>query len=205
MYHPSVITPPTLEPVFLHELKDHLRVVGSSEDDYIEALGKAARQHVEWRTGRTLFQTTFEQVFDDFPRHSGIPLFLLRAAPLLSVTWVKYTDADAAVTTWNASNYIVNTDSMPGCIIPAYNVTWPVFTAYPMGAVRVRYVAGLSASASPLVFPDEGIGHVIKLLVGAMYENREGEIVPDKPGVQAISLKYGVEALLSQYQVAFSF
>ena len=204
MYNATVITPPTLEPCIVQELKDHLRVVGTSEDDYIELLGKAARQHIEWRTGRTLMQTTYEIVMDRFPAWSN-PIILPRAAPLLSVTWVKYTDSTGTVTTVDAADYVVDMDAMPGVIVPAYGETWPSFTPRPTGAVRVRYVAGLSASASPLVYPDEMLQHAIKLLVGALYENREGEVIPETPGVQAISMKYGIEAILAQYQVQYAF
>jgi len=204
MYKPTVITPPTLEPCIVQELKDHLRVVGTSEDDYIEILGKAARQHVEWRTGRTLMQTMYEIVADRFP-NSSAPIILPNAAPLLSVTWVKYTDSAGTVMTMDAADYIVDTDALPGLIVPAYGETWPSFTPRPAGAVRIRYLAGLSASASPLVYPDEMLQHAIKLLVGAMYENREGEVIPDTPGIQAIALKYGIEAILAQYQVSYAF
>lgn len=205
MYIPAVVTAPTLEPVSVVALKEHLRVVGATENSYIETLGKAARQYVEWRTGRTLFQTTYDLAFDRFPLSSLTPLRLSRAAPLLSVTWVKYTDSDGTVTTLSPSAYAVNSAEMPGSILPGYGYTWPIFTPLPAAAVTVRYVAGLSATASPLVYPDEVVSHAIKLLVAAMYENREGEIVPDTPGVQAIALKYGVEALIAHSQVTYGF
>lgn len=199
----NIITQPTVEPLTVDELKAHLRVVGTTEDDYITAIGRAARSHVEWRTGRTLMQTTYEALADSFPCDSRSPLVLPNAAPLQSVTFIKYTSSDGTVTTVDPSQYVVNIDAMPGLIRPAYGLPWPQIIAYPTGAIRIRYVAGLSVS--PITYPEDGLLSAIKLLAGALYEYREAEIVPDKPGIQAISMKYGIEPLLAQYRVAFVF
>lgn len=211
MYLPNVITPPTIEPCSLADLKAHIRVTHSNDDTLIAFYGKAAREYVESRTGRTMFKTTYEVVRDRFPGAPGGLAWssfinLPRAAPLTSVTSVKYTDSSGAVTTWDPANYIVNTDAMPGVISPVYGGTWPSYTPQPTASVRIRYVAGLSDTASPLVYPDEGLIAIIKLLVEGMYNFRGPVAVPEERGqTSAVVNQYGVEALLAQYQVAYEF
>lgn len=211
MYRPTVITPPSIEPVSLADLKAHIRVTHSNDDSLISFYGKVARQYVEDRTGRTMFTTTYEVVRDRFPGAPGgsawmsfirLPL----AAPLASVTFVKYTDSSGTVTTWDPSSYIVNTDAMPGGITPAYGQTWPSYTPQPTASVRIRYVAGLSDAASPLVYPEEGLIAIIKLLVEGMYNFRGPVAIPEEHGqISAVINQYGVEALLAQYQVQYEF
>lgn len=205
MYYPEVITAPTVEPVSVLALRSHVALDTNAADDLLEAYEIAARRYVEYRTGRTLYETTLEIVFDKFPSSSHCPLVLPRAAPLRSVTWVRYTDSDGTVTTWAAANYIVNTDAQPGFVLPDYGLTYPTFTAQPTGAVRVRYIAGLDPTASPLVEPPLELQQAIKLLAGHLYINREAELIPDRSGVEAISFKYGVEALIGAAARSFPF
>jgi len=42
------------------------------------------------------------------------------------------------VTTMDAADYVVDTDALPGLIVPAYGETWPSFTPRPAGAVRIQ-------------------------------------------------------------------
>lgn len=211
MYLPNVITPPTIEPCSLADLKAHIRVTHSNDDSLITSYGKAARQYVESRTGRTLFTTTLEVVRDRFPGAPGGVAWssfirLPRASPLVSVTSVKYKDSNGVEATWDPANYIVNIDAMPGLITPAYGQTWPSYTPQPTASVRIRYVAGLSDIASPLIYPDDGILAIIKLLVEGMYNFRGPVAVPEERGmVAAVVNQYGVEALLNQYMVAYEY
>lgn len=211
MYRPTVITPPTIEPVSVADLKAHIRVTHSNDDSLIAFYGKVAREYVESRTGRTMFTTTYEVVRDRFPGAPGGLAWssfirLPQAAPLASVTFIKYTDSDGTVNTWTSSSYIVNTDAMPGVITPAYGQTWPSYTPQPTASVRIRYVAGLSDTASPLVYPEEGIIAIIKLLVEGMYNFRGPVAVPEDRGqIAAVVNQYGVEALLDQYTVHYEF
>lgn len=196
MYFPKRITGPTVMPVSLADVKEHLNIDFSDRDPWLEFAIRTAREYVEWRLGKTLMQTTWEIVGDRFPT-SGCALVLPYASPLLSVSSVKYTDSGNVVNTWATANYLVNTDAEPGLITPIYGGTWPDYTPSPSGSVRVRYVAGLSETASPLVYPDDTVVAAIKLLCGGLWENRESEVVTDKAFLTDVSIKYGVEAFLS--------
>ena len=133
-----VITPPAIEPVALQELKDHLRIVHDDEDAILSTYLKAARMYAEttlcWRA---FIEQELELVKDWF-----LPVFKLPRPPLQEVTSIKYTDKDGDEHTVNSDDYIVDTDSEPARVVPAYNERWPSATLYPVGAVKVRFKAG---------------------------------------------------------------
>jgi uncharacterized phiE125 gp8 family phage protein len=197
---PLVITGPTTEPISLAEVKSQLRIDGSTEDTLLNLYIAAAREYCENRTGRTFHQQTLEWVLDAFP--SGSSITLPRATPLIAISSVKYKDSDGTETTWSSAEYIADTDSVPGGLVLGYNESWPSFTPYPVSPIRIRYTAGI-ATTSPVTEASDLIKTPHLLLVGGLYENRESEIT--EAGLTRISLEYGVEAFLSQLEVAHVF
>lgn len=203
MLTPTVVTAPTKEPVSLAEVKGQLRLdmASTAEDTDLNRFIAAARWYYEWRTGRTIHQTTYDWVLSAFPGESYIAL--PRATPLVSITSLIYKDSTGASTTVANTEYIADTDSTPGRLVLGYNKSWPSFTPYPVSPVKVRYVAGI-ATASPLVEADDDIKLPILLLIGGFYENRES-IVLGPNSMQQISIQYGVEHYLAKRQVDYEF
>jgi uncharacterized phiE125 gp8 family phage protein len=74
----KVVTPPSVEPATLDELKRHCRVFtdDSGEEAYLTALGKAAREYLEIRTCRSFVTQSIEATLDGFPSSSQ-PIKLL--------------------------------------------------------------------------------------------------------------------------------
>lgn len=176
-----IITPVTVEPVSLGELKTHSRLPDeTSEDDFYLSLITAAREYCEKLSRRALALQTIELVLDYWPECDRIEL---PYPPLVSVTSIKYKDCAGVETTISAADYIVDTDSYIGRVVPAYGVRWPEFTPYPVNAIRIRYVAGYANA--PEVFRQ-----AIKMLVGHWIENREAV------GDVSAKMKFAVEALL---------
>ncbi len=199
MIDPKVITAPTVEPVSVVELKEHLRLDFDDEDSLLYAYLQAAREYVEARTQRTLHEAVLEYYIDRFP--CG-PVYLPLASPLISVPGVWYKNSGGTETEW--TGFVTDTNNEVGSIRPAYGSTYPSYTPYPVNSVRIRYVAGI-ADQSPQVYPKETIRAAIKLLAAALYTNREGEIIPDVPGIQAVALQYGIETLISLNHVKWAF
>lgn len=183
----TVITAPTSEPVTLAEAKAQIGVTTTDDDDLITRKIRAARQHVEAMTGRTLLETTLELVLDRFPR-GALPV---PRGPLASITSVKYLDPDGVQQTLATTGYTVDTD---GDRIGPVDC-WPG-TASTINAVRVRYVAGLDA-ADDLPEP---LREAVLMMVGHLYENREASLV----GVNAQDLPFGVVDLVAGYR-SFTF
>ncbi len=140
-------TAPTLEPLTLDEVKDHLRLpreVGD-DDSLLTAQLAAARQDVEDRTNRQLVTATWTLKADSFPYSTGV--ITLPRAPLATVTTIHYLEAAAGVSTlWASSNYIVSTTREPGEITLAYGCSFP--SVYPIAnAVTIVYTAGAAVAS----------------------------------------------------------
>lgn len=129
---------PTTEPVTLQQLKNHLRIYHSEEDTLLENYLKAARTYAEttlcWRA---FIRQEIEFTKDRFPWELKLP-----RPPLQSVTSITYTDKDGTEHTIDPADYIVDTKSEPGRVVPAYGKSWPTETLYPVNAVKVSYTAG---------------------------------------------------------------
>jgi len=65
---------PAVEPVTLSEVKAHLRIDGTSEDDLLGGLVRAARQDVERSTGLALIDQSWRLVLDRWPASGTVPL-----------------------------------------------------------------------------------------------------------------------------------
>jgi len=107
--------------------------------------------------------------------------------------------------TWAATNYVVDTDSVPGRIDLAYGISRPTTALRDMNGVIIRFAAGYAPLVGdpPVVTTDyranipTAIKQALFLLVGHWYENREevvtGAVVSKIPQVS--------EALLAPYRL----
>jgi uncharacterized phiE125 gp8 family phage protein len=154
----------TTEPISLAEAKLHLRVDGSDEDALITALVKAVRQACEAECRRTLIDTTWELVLDAFSE-----ALELHNPRILSVTSVKYIDLAGAEQTLDPVDYVLDKDSEPGWLVPAYGKRWPD-TREQINAVRVRYHAGYGTQASDV---PQVLKQWMLLHLSHYYKNRE--------------------------------
>lgn len=163
----KTITPPATEPISLSEAKKHLRVEITDDDALINALIVTAREYCEGFQNRKYITQTLELILDSFPLSKFIEF--KDCSPIQSITSIKHKDHEGTETTWDADNYIVDADSFIGKAVLGYGKSWPSFTPYPVGAVRIQFVAGYgNASAVP-----SSVKQAMLLLVGHWYENRE--------------------------------
>lgn len=162
----ALYTAPTIEPITLDELVLHLKVDEETgyENDLIEAILKAAREHVEDITRRALLTQTWDYYLDDFPSGDSIKLPF---GNLQSVTHIKYTDSDGAQTTMTVTTeYLVETNGEQcGRIVLPYGVTWPSFTAYTTHPIVIRFICGWTTRA---LVPSK-IKTAIKMLCADLY------------------------------------
>jgi len=181
----TIITAPALEPVTLAEAKAHLNLTTTDDDDLVTAKIAAARQFVERQLGQSLIATTLELTLDSFPcGHIEIP-----GSPILSVTSIKYTDADGLEATMAPADYTADAASNPARIAVG-DAGWPS-TDGTIAAVRVRYVAGYGEAAADV--PGD-LREAVMQVAAHYYENREATLV----GVSASLLPLGVQAILRE-------
>lgn len=181
------VTGPAIEPITLAEAKVHLRVDIADEDAYITGLIQAAREAAEDRTERALITSTWRVALDAFPATIYVPVPRLQ-----EVTLITYLDAAGATQTLAESAYRVDSVSEPARITPVD--TWPE-TLAASNAVVVSYTAGYGHAAADVPM---AIKQWMLLQIGAMYANREREIVSTS---SAVTLGFA-DGLLEPYRSA---
>jgi uncharacterized phiE125 gp8 family phage protein len=163
---PILVTDATLEPVTTEQAKDHLRVDGSDEDDYIAALITAARTQCETVLNRSFITTTWKVTLDRFPGPRGE--IRLPRPRLISVTGITYNDYSGASQTLSSLLYTVDTQHEPGRIVPAYTQIWPSTRCH-VNDVAITYTAGYGATQASV--PTQ-IKQAILLTVAHLFELR---------------------------------
>lgn len=158
----------SLEPITLQQAKDHLRVVIPDEDDYILSLITAARQMAEGRLNRTLMLRTRRQVFD---RDSTS--YVLRKPPVVSVDQVSVLDQAGVATPVDETMFRVRQygDDAPLEIEALSGAAWPGLLRTD-SLLAVDYLAGYPVGEVP-----SPIIAWMKLVIGALYEQRESMVV----------------------------
>lgn len=185
-------TAPTTEPVTKDEAKLHIRhglaSNDTTEDALLDRLIAAARDYVQDYTGRSLYTQTWQASLASFPEKLWLPM----AAPLQSVTFVKYYDEDNALQTLSSSIYTLPAFHEPALLMRVTSESWPgVYVRE--DAVQIEYVTGAtSAAAIP-----QPLTQAVLLLVGHWYEQREAVLV------SAISkdVEFAVHALCAPYRL----
>lgn len=187
----KLITPPAVEPISLEEMMNFSRIDSDADVITMQAMITTARQEAEKITRRQLNTATWELRLDRFPETIYLPV-----PPLQSVTSVKYLDsAGTEQTLTENTDYLVDSDSEPGRITPAYGMVWP--TIYPVpNTVRVRFVAGYGDEDTDV---PESVRQWIKAMAGTLYENRETIFVAPNT-VNMVEIKF-LDGLLDNYRV----
>lgn len=197
------------EPISTSDAKTHLRVDGSSEDTYIDALVKSARRMSERFTGRALITQTWDLWLDEFPSISRLSnddwwdgvkqgpithvddtrrFIEIPKPPLQSIVHLKTYDEDDNESTFASSKYFVDTISDPGRLALNEGEVWPT-DLRPTNAINVQFTSGYGNSSSDV---PQDIIQAIYLILSHFYENR-GDVAAKMPA-SAI-------ALLSPYKI----
>lgn len=163
----TLVTGPATEPITLAEAKQQCKITHTNEDALVANYIVAARQAAEDHMARGLITQTWKLMLQDWAEIVWLPM----AAPLQSVTTVKYYDTDGAQQTLGSTVYTVDVVSRPGRLTRAPNQSWPSLQAdRHVGRIEITYVVGfISAVAVP-----ERIKQGIRLHVGYLDCDREG-------------------------------
>jgi uncharacterized phiE125 gp8 family phage protein len=176
----KLLSAPVEEPLRLAEAKQHLRIDYDDDDDLIMGLIGAARACAETETQRQLVTATWRYLADSFPGPSltGVPwgttyshpahAILLSKSPVQSVTQITYLDMAGVRQVLSPAVYTVPDDDDLTRITPVFGQIWPPCLPQ-IGCVQVDFVAGYGTADDV----PQGLKSWMKLLVGAMHENRE--------------------------------
>ena len=154
----------------LQIFRSHLHLEDTVENNtLIAAYRDSARQIIERELGVIMLNETWEYATDAAPLGETI---YLPKAPLVSVTSVtSYDDADSG-TTFDASNYVV--DTAGNRLFLAQSSVWPS-DLREFRSIVVSYVAGYGtdmATLPPLLLQG------LLVFVGHLWENREDASMP---------------------------
>lgn len=178
------LVPGALQPVNLTEAKTHLRVDGTDEDALIEVYIMVATQAAADRLQRTLVPTRYRLTVDVFPA-----ALVLIMPPVATVESVKYLDATGTQQTLDPQDYLLDSVSEPGYLVPAVGRAWPA-TQDRINAIEVEYTAGYAAGLVPTP-----VKQWILLALGDLYEQRARSA--DKPEVP----RNFADGLLDAYRI----
>jgi len=170
----KLITPPAVEPLKVSDVEAQIRADLSAETALIESMIAVVRERAEIITRRALITQTWEITLDWFHQDITLPF-----PPLQSVTSVKYIDTEGIEQTLSANDYIVDTDSEPARLVPAYGKEWP-WTRRQPNAVRIRIVCGYSFPLfdAEAVYP---VGAQAKYIDGLSYRAKVATAAGDLP------------------------
>lgn len=169
----KLITPPSIEPVTIEDVKLHTRISHDVEDQLLGMWINSAREQAEDYMRRAFVSRVYELSFDYFPK---LPLSL-PMSPVSAVASVTYIDYENTSTVMDLSNLIIDLDSDPARIAHAYGLTWPSVTLRPINSVKIRYTAGYGATAESI--PAKIIDTIL-LCCSWKNENRTAEKFPEE-------------------------
>lgn len=181
------ITAPVSSAVSVAEVKDHLRVDGSTEDTLIQRYIDAAIDAIEgpYGIGVLLESQVWEYYLDRWPRVIQIPLY-----PVISVDQIRYVDEAGTEQTLATDQYRTDVVSNPARINTEHNVTWPPTRSREMNAVTVQFTGGYASVP-------EALRAAVIMWVAHMYEVRQPMLV----GSIVSEIPMTVQALLDRYRV----
>lgn len=182
MHRPVLVTPPTVLPVSLEEMKQALRILERDDDgnaleheddDLITDEIKSAAAHYEGWTGILgicLVDQTWRQDFDGFCRGLQLPL-----GPVVAPVSVTWRNRAGQIATINQAEYALETDAGGRSWLRFRNAYTLPADLYERRAVTVEYRAGWPVVEGASAVPAD-IKTAIKLRVIAAYDEaaREG-------------------------------
>lgn len=207
----KVTSEPSIEPVTLAQVKEHLRITASNEDDLITEYIIAARQLAEDVTGRKFITQTLTGYLDNlgtglvqgnwwsgtrtgtyFSHIMNNKAFMeLDWTPCSSITSIYTIDDDATETLYASTNYYLENydNDMHARVHLIENASYPT-SMRSENAVKITYVAGYGATAASV--PSK-LRHAIKMMAAELY-NKRGDC-------DDCAMSAGQMPILSQYKI----
>jgi uncharacterized phiE125 gp8 family phage protein len=163
----TLVTGPALSVIDVVEAKQHLRITDNQNDVAVAQFIAAATEEAEQYMGRGLLTQSWKLQLDWFPNEIPLPM----AAPLQSITSVKYYDENGTQQTLATTYYGTDIVSRPGKVVLKPDQSWPgVQSDRRNGRVEIIYVVGFTdASLVP-----ERIKQGIRQYVAYLDLDRDG-------------------------------
>ncbi|MCO6186692.1 head-tail connector protein [Rhizobium sp. L1K21] len=182
----ALVTPPAAEPLTLADVKAHLRLDGSDEDDLLAALIAAARQHLEASTGLCLITQGWRLYLDRWPWNGMIEI---AKGPLQLVESVTVYDGDGVGEDVSLDGHVLDAASEPA----RFFLESQPLPGRALNGIEIDFLAGFGDAATDV--PD-ALKRAMLMHVALMYELR-GAVSAD---MQPAAVPAGYERLISPYR-----
>lgn len=176
--------PPLAEPVTLAELKAHLRIDVTEEDELLESLIRVARAHLEAVTGVALMSQGFRLMLDDWPRGSVIQLM---RTPVQTIDAVVVFSGDGEPQSLDLSDMLLDATARPARLV----IMDRPRPGRPINGIEIEFTAGFG---SALEVPPE-LKRAILVHAAHLYEFR-GAVTLD---MQPASIPAGYDRLIAPW------
>lgn len=150
-------TGPTVEPVTLQELKNHLKIdVGTladsaQEDTVLNSLITASRKRIENMTGRKLVEQTWDYYLSGWP---GVDYIKLPFGNLTTVADITYYDSTGGSTTFGLATGVAtgfdiekNGEGIGRLVLPS-DSEWPSVSLRPSNPIDITFTCGYGTAAT---------------------------------------------------------
>ncbi len=173
-----VSTEPAEYPLSLSVVQSYLRLDTQDDLDVVIDLIAAATSLAEQHTNRTFISTEYIIYYDKLPnsRNRNVNFLRLTKGEILNVSNITLTFDDD--TTETLSGYLLTNTNTDGKVWPN-NDDWGVTSSLSLkaqNAVAITYTAGYGINDTKI---PAGIKNVLLQMIAFMYENREGDDIPE--------------------------
>lgn len=189
--------------VNVNVLKQHLRLVVSSPDEYtdedniLQMYIRAATEEYEDHFKVALLTKTLSYEYTKFKEMMEIP-----RPPLQYVDSITYIDADGNEQTVAADNYDVTTNITPGRVTFKNSYTLPVTSSDVRYPVTITYKAGYGDDSSKV---PQGIKLYLMNVIGTYYKSRESMLIGYGVTISVEDLRKNLAGLISGKPKAMRF
>lgn len=189
---PQLVTPPAADILSLPEIKQHLKIFHSEEDDKLTSILKSVTARLDGYYGefhRCLINQSWKIMLPQWCAPIRLPF-----VPVVSVTHVKYWDnaSPSVQQTWPATNYDLFEDVLGAFLQIKFNTQPPNLYVERLDAIEIQFVSGYGVAGSSIPEP---IREAALLWIGDSYEHRESIVT----GTIASKIPDAVERLISRY------
>lgn len=179
----AIISKPISKPVTLVQIKRHLRLDHSEDDEYLNELTDSATSHVEAATGKFLISRVVRQYIEAMPASRSIPL---EVWPIRSIQEVRGYDFNGSANIILSENYRLDNRIEPPSLILNTNINFNAF----YNGIEVDMEVGYGATGVDI---PSNITRAILVLIAHWYEFRGTLPAGDETGI----IPDGLSALLA--------
>lgn len=189
----ALVTPPQEEPVTLAELKAQLRLETADEDDFLQGLILAARQHVERLTRLVLVRQFWRVYLDAWPRRQRNWPYQRRVflgiSPVKRVTGILLYDAAGDAQPLDPAFYRLDGARSPAALI----IEAPALLPGRQGnGIEIDVEAGFGAAADVPAPLRQAILRLAALWFEHRHDGDIASLAPTPPTVDALLAPYRV-------------